>query len=241
MPSYFLFVCIFVVGLLGFWYPLAARFFLFCNIAYAFLNVFYLQIISLCIINFPHVQPKPIGMLVLTIALSVLAAIILNIPGKINKNRLAIYSVLSLILIWQFLVLSNKFVYELHLLLTSLFVLSLVIIEVFSNFSFYNYKKYHLIIAFLFFVSLSLVNFVPLDCSIKTIGVVKGQSVWALDEPSYDKSNWTLQANYSYSVFMKVLASKYDVITIKTDHDWQERITKCNAVLFLTGTVNFYV
>lgn len=239
VPTYWCFISFLIFGILGLRFEYLARFFIFGNIVYSVFLVLYSPIISSVTLFLPNVQPKVITTLILTIIISAFGGILLSIPKKINYHHLSKFIALSFILFGVFGILINKLSYDLLALPSILLVVSYCAIEVFSNFGIYDYKVTHIKFFLFFFLSLTLLNFFPLERSTKTIGIVKNHSVWAREEIPYNQQDWTLRANYSYSLFMQVLSKQYDVLPLATKNDLKDKINLCDTVLILTPTIPF--
>ena len=239
IPTLCFFVIFVILGIVGFKVHYFARLFLFGNVLYALFFVFYAPTISLATALFPNIQPKPVATLFLTTLLSILSGILLHAPKEGGHRLSSKHLIISVILIWLGCMLINKSVYDPWTMASVLLAMSFSFITLFSKMGIYDYKPYHLKYALIIFLLLPIINFLPLEKTPRNVGIIKNHSIWANDEVAYDRKDWTLKANYSYSVFMKALSNNYNIIRLDEENDLEEKTAACDAILIITPTIPF--
>ena len=242
IPTHWLYLILLATGFIGIISQHFAKLFIFLGVSYTILAVFYATLITLSSSLAHQCQQKIIAVFIITLFLSLLARTILasRRVQAVDGSHLNVFLVLAIIA--TYFQINRIFAYSPIALFFGVATLSYSILNVAtSSYGIYNFKKKHILIALLIFVLLPFVNLIQFDTSKKTIGLIKYHSVWAKEDVQYTTDDWTLNSNYSYSEFSKLLSNKYKVLNINSEKDLNDILPFCNAVIIMTPTLPFTI
>ena len=240
IPAVCVYSVLLIILLCSFKYKKLIKFFIFVSISYVFFQNTYGIFTGIAAQYYGIISPKPLLMLLYSALFGVLSGILKTKSDKVHsfleRTSFAIFA-----LLFTITTVYSHFIHEYFLLMFSCILLMTFIslrinwkIEAIEEAKCTNHL--YLIVAVILLPVISSV--IWSQDQNKRVGFVNCFSVWAKSEIPYNEEDWTIKANYSYSLFEELISNKYaNSKAIYRRDEFKDLGKNFDTLIFMTPTV----